>query len=66
MMQQMVAQQKAATEAAGEATTVAAPVEGAIEGFDENDPTTWGNPGRNDSCPCGSGKKFKHCHGQVV
>ncbi|AUH33641.1 preprotein translocase subunit SecA [Paracoccus tegillarcae] len=34
-----------------------------IEGFDENDPATWGNPGRNDSCPCGSGKKFKHCHG---
>jgi len=20
-------------------------------------------PGRNDRCPCGSGKKFKHCHG---
>jgi uncharacterized protein len=20
-------------------------------------------PGRNDPCPCGSGKKFKHCHG---
>jgi uncharacterized protein YecA (UPF0149 family) len=19
--------------------------------------------GRNDQCPCGSGKKFKHCHG---
>ena len=30
---------------------------------DENDPKTWGNPGRNDPCPCGSGKKFKHCHG---
>jgi len=22
--------------------------------------------GRNDPCPCGSGKKYKHCHGQVV
>jgi preprotein translocase subunit SecA len=32
-------------------------------GFDAQDPTTWGNPGRNDLCPCGSGKKFKHCHG---
>ncbi|SFL13691.1 protein translocase subunit secA [Loktanella salsilacus] len=32
-------------------------------GFDENDPATWGNPTRNDACPCGSGKKFKHCHG---
>ena len=38
----------------------------ALAGFDEADPTTWGNPGRNDLCPCGSGKKFKHCHGQLV
>ncbi len=30
------------------------------------DPTTWGKVGRNDPCPCGSGKKFKHCHGQYV
>ncbi|MFC3057717.1 preprotein translocase subunit SecA [Paenirhodobacter populi] len=35
-------------------------------GFDENDPTTWGNPGRNDPCPCGSGEKFKHCHGRLA
>ena len=35
----------------------------AVEGFDENDPSTWGNPARNDLCPCGSGNKFKHCHG---
>ncbi|NQY59692.1 preprotein translocase subunit SecA [Cognatishimia sp.] len=34
-----------------------------VEGFDEDDRSTWGNPGRNDPCPCGSGKKFKHCHG---
>ena len=33
--------------------------------FDENDRSTWGNPGRNAICPCGSGKKFKHCHGRV-
>ena len=33
--------------------------------FDENDRTTWGNPGRNEICPCGSGKKFKHCHGKL-
>nr|NIS40197.1 hypothetical protein [Desulfuromonadales bacterium] len=37
----------------------------AREGFDENDRSTWGNPGRNESCPCGSGKKFKHCHGAL-
>jgi preprotein translocase subunit SecA len=36
-----------------------------LDGFDENDQSTWGNPGRNDACPCGSGKKFKHCHGKV-
>ena len=33
--------------------------------FNESDMTTWGNPGRNDKCPCGSGKKFKHCHGRL-
>ena len=21
--------------------------------------------GRNEKCPCGSGKKFKHCHGSI-
>lgn len=36
------------------------------EGFDETDMSTWGNPGRNDACPCGSGKKFKHCHGTLA
>jgi preprotein translocase subunit SecA len=36
------------------------------EGFDETDMSTWGNPGRNDSCPCGSGLKFKHCHGRIA
>ncbi|MDP3408660.1 preprotein translocase subunit SecA [Bosea sp. (in: a-proteobacteria)] len=30
------------------------------------DPSTWGKVGRNESCPCGSGKKYKHCHGQFV
>jgi preprotein translocase subunit SecA len=28
------------------------------------DPSTWGKVGRNEMCPCGSGKKFKHCHGR--
>jgi preprotein translocase subunit SecA len=32
--------------------------------MDPNDPTTWGRVARNDSCPCGSGKKYKHCHGK--
>ena len=33
--------------------------------FNESDKSTWGNPGRNDKCPCGSDKKFKHCHGRL-
>jgi preprotein translocase subunit SecA len=30
------------------------------------DPTSWGKVGRNEACPCGSGKKYKHCHGQYA
>jgi preprotein translocase subunit SecA len=30
-----------------------------------NDPTTWAAMPRNAPCPCGSGKKYKHCHGAV-
>jgi preprotein translocase subunit SecA len=37
-----------------------------VEGFRDDDPGTWGNPGRNEPCPCGSGKKFKHCHGRLA
>ena len=32
---------------------------------DPNDPDTWGKVPRNAACPCGSGKKYKHCHGRV-
>ncbi|HTV27801.1 MAG TPA: preprotein translocase subunit SecA [Xanthobacteraceae bacterium] len=31
-----------------------------------NDPSSWGKVGRNEACPCGSGKKFKHCHGRFA
>ena len=31
-----------------------------------DDPSSWGKVGRNEACPCGSGKKFKHCHGAMV
>jgi preprotein translocase subunit SecA len=31
--------------------------------FDATDPATWTGTPRNASCPCGSGKKYKHCHG---
>ena len=64
VQEQQAAQQKIldAAQPVGEAAP--AP-EGAVPGFVEDDPSTWGNPGRNDPCPCGSGKKFKHCHGRV-
>ena len=32
---------------------------------DPNQPSTWGFVGRNEPCPCGSGKKYKHCHGAL-
>ena len=33
---------------------------------DPQNPATWGKVGRNEDCPCGSGKKFKHCHGKFA
>jgi len=32
---------------------------------DPNDPSTWGRVSRNADCPCGSGNKYKRCHGKV-
>jgi len=37
----------------------------AASGIDPGDPATWGKVPRNAPCPCGSGKKFKHCHGRL-
>jgi preprotein translocase subunit SecA len=31
-----------------------------------NDPSSWGKVGRNDPCPCGSGRKYKQCHGRAA
>ncbi|MBO44404.1 MAG: preprotein translocase subunit SecA [Rhodospirillaceae bacterium] len=33
--------------------------------IDPEDPSTWGKVARNAPCPCGSGKKYKHCHGKL-
>ncbi|MFL9824994.1 preprotein translocase subunit SecA [Rhodoplanes sp. SY1] len=33
---------------------------------DPKNPATWGKVGRNEACPCGSGKKYKHCHGRYA
>jgi len=64
MVAQAMAQQRQA--AAAVAPTTPAPTAEAKPGFDESDETTWGAPGRNDACPCGSGNKFKHCHGRLA
>jgi preprotein translocase subunit SecA len=36
----------------------------AADAVDPNPPATWGKVSRNAPCPCGSGKKYKHCHGK--
>ncbi len=41
------------------------PETSATPAFDEANPASWGDQGRNDPCPCGSGKKYKHCHGRL-
>ena len=38
----------------------------APEDRDPKNPLTWGKVSRNELCPCGSKKKFKHCHGVLV
>lgn len=38
----------------------------AVAERDPNDPESWGKVGRNEACPCGSGKKYKHCHGRFA
>ncbi|VDC23498.1 preprotein translocase subunit SecA [Pseudogemmobacter humi] len=70
MMAQMLAQQQAQTGLQAAELPAPAPQPEApaaqLAGFNEADPATWGNPGRNDPCPCGSGEKFKHCHGKLA
>jgi preprotein translocase subunit SecA len=54
--------------AAGElsAQAMLAPAMEAAVDRNPDDPDSWGKVGRNEPCPCGSGKKFKHCHGALV
>ena len=43
-------------------------VSGSVPASQRNpsDPSSWGKVGRNEPCPCGSGKKYKHCHGRYA
>ncbi|AHD02579.1 preprotein translocase subunit SecA [Leisingera methylohalidivorans] len=67
MLKEMAARQAAMQQmAVPQPTAAEAPAEESAPGFAEDDPATWGNPSRNDKCPCGSGKKFKHCHGSLT
>jgi preprotein translocase subunit SecA len=40
-------------------------VQAAADVLDRDDPETWGKIPRNAPCPCGSGKKYKQCHGKI-
>jgi preprotein translocase subunit SecA len=46
--------------------TLAPQSDGSAANRNPNDPTSWGKIGRNEDCPCGSGKKYKHCHGRYA
>jgi preprotein translocase subunit SecA len=52
--------------AGGASAAAAAPRAEAAPVRNPSDPTSWGKVGRNEACPCGSGKKFKHCHGRYA
>ncbi|UWQ37187.1 preprotein translocase subunit SecA [Leisingera aquaemixtae] len=66
MLMEMAARQAAMQKLAAAPAPAEAAAEEPVPGFAEDDPSTWGNPSRNDKCPCGSGKKFKHCHGSLA
>lgn len=38
---------------------------GGASEINPKDPATWGRVSRNQLCPCGTGKKYKHCHGKL-
>jgi preprotein translocase subunit SecA len=65
--QAMAQQQSAAAASAPRAPAMvgAAFAPAGASRVDPGDPATWSHSGRNDLCPCGSGKKYKHCHGRV-
>jgi preprotein translocase subunit SecA len=56
---------RAASGNGGTTIAAAAPAAQAQE-RNPKDPMSWGKVGRNEACPCGSGKKFKHCHGRYA
>ncbi len=64
MRAQMLAAQ-AQTQAPGPAQPPVPATGATPPGVDPADESTWDRSGRNSPCPCGSGKKYKHCHGKA-
>ncbi|CAK0753706.1 protein translocation ATPase [uncultured Gammaproteobacteria bacterium] len=60
-----LAQQSEDEESAPRARPMPASAGPSPHGIDPRDSATWGKTPRNAACPCGSGKKYKHCHGRV-
>jgi preprotein translocase subunit SecA len=56
---------EAVLEGASTAANVMISMQAPEEVLVSDDPATWINTPRNAPCPCGSGKKYKHCHGRA-
>ncbi len=65
ILAQITEQQRVQEKAKKTSFEIQAPLNTRSDSFNEANPETWGNPGRNSQCPCGSGKKFKHCCGTL-
>ncbi|MFT6579786.1 MAG: preprotein translocase subunit SecA [Alphaproteobacteria bacterium] len=63
--QAMIAGHESPESAVGGGETITSVRRRPADQIDPDDPSTWGKVQRNATCPCGSGKKFKHCHGRL-
>jgi preprotein translocase subunit SecA len=60
------AEQNNGADMAALAEPALAPAQTSSTSRDPTNPQSWGRIGRNEICPCGSGKKYKHCHGALA
>jgi preprotein translocase subunit SecA len=65
MVEQYIAQQRAAAAEAEAQPAAPQPEPAPAQAAAQPDPA-WSNIARNDPCPCGSGEKYKHCHGRLA
>ena len=61
---QLVAPDQQKNESVGESKSNLTSHSNELNNNNMNGPETWGRVGRNEPCPCLSGKKYKHCHGK--